>query len=437
MTTPTPAGWYPDPYNAAQLRYWDGAVWTESVSPATGPPESDATQQLATDNTEALPTVFPQSTGNPYDPTPGASAGQWEVPTAPPALGDPGSGGWTGSGEVPPYAISGSGAVAPPQPGTGFGDIGEWLSSIFTKLIERIGPLAILLFVIPVISAVLVAVLVQRLLAGLTLDLDPASDLDFEIAGFSAGLFLAAVLLAVIGAIASLIGRLGANHQLYAAHGGQRQPLTASLRTALRRLPRAILWGLVLAIVLTVLAVLFVVILSVVLALSLGDDTNGDSNPLFALLVVPVLVLAFVVGAWLWAKLAFFFPALAVGPSGTNPFAASWSMSRGRFWSVFGRLLLVAVALSVLWGIFNAISQPFFGSAAADIFQLDVVTGDVFVDGQNVDDLDEIRWADVLPGAGWFGAFAAAYALGRAIVDSIWTSAVTGLYWRGGGRGEI
>lgn len=33
MTTP-PANWYPDPQQPTQLRYWDGAQWTEHVAPA-------------------------------------------------------------------------------------------------------------------------------------------------------------------------------------------------------------------------------------------------------------------------------------------------------------------------------------------------------------------------------------------------------------------
>jgi uncharacterized RDD family membrane protein YckC len=40
MSTPsTPAGWYPDPQQPGQQRYWDGTTWTDSVSggPATGP----------------------------------------------------------------------------------------------------------------------------------------------------------------------------------------------------------------------------------------------------------------------------------------------------------------------------------------------------------------------------------------------------------------
>ena len=34
MTTGgTSPGWYPDPQNEAQQRYWDGAAWTENVAP--------------------------------------------------------------------------------------------------------------------------------------------------------------------------------------------------------------------------------------------------------------------------------------------------------------------------------------------------------------------------------------------------------------------
>ncbi|MGI9616188.1 MAG: DUF2510 domain-containing protein [Acidimicrobiales bacterium] len=448
MSSTTPAGWYPDPYNAAQLRYWDGAVWTESVSPAGGPAGADATRQLVTDQTETFPTADPgaspytagQGTGPVVDPgaggqysPPGQTAGmpgaggatdQWAVPTGPPSLDGTGNVAWAGST---------SGHY---QPGTGLGDVGDWLSSIFTKLIERIGAIALLLFVLPAIVSLASALVSQRLLSGLVLDLEPDSDLEFEIAGFNGGLFALLTALGIVALLVWIVARLGVNHQLYAAHSGVPQPLGSSLRTAFRRLPRTILWGLVLVVAAMVVATIFAVMLAVVVAVSVGDGDGGGS-PLFALLVVPIVVFALVGAAWLWTKLAFFLPALAVAPAGTNPFAASWSMSRARFWPVFGRLLLVSVALWVLWGIFNAIFQPIFGSAAADLFQLDVVTGDVFVDGENVNTLDEIRWEDVVPGVGWFASVAVLYTLGRSVIDAIWTSAITGLYWRGGGKGEI
>ena len=40
MTAPggTPPGWYPDPHNPAQQRYWDGQAWTENVAALAAPP---------------------------------------------------------------------------------------------------------------------------------------------------------------------------------------------------------------------------------------------------------------------------------------------------------------------------------------------------------------------------------------------------------------
>jgi hypothetical protein len=35
--TATPAGWYPNPADASQLRYWDGKHWTEHRTPARPP----------------------------------------------------------------------------------------------------------------------------------------------------------------------------------------------------------------------------------------------------------------------------------------------------------------------------------------------------------------------------------------------------------------
>ncbi len=37
MTMP-PAGWYPDPASDANIRYWDGQVWTDRVQPKSVPP---------------------------------------------------------------------------------------------------------------------------------------------------------------------------------------------------------------------------------------------------------------------------------------------------------------------------------------------------------------------------------------------------------------
>ncbi len=38
MSDQTPAGWYPDPENSAQQRYWSGSEWTDSYAPQGQPP---------------------------------------------------------------------------------------------------------------------------------------------------------------------------------------------------------------------------------------------------------------------------------------------------------------------------------------------------------------------------------------------------------------
>ena len=37
-----PAGWYDDPEDGTQLRYWDGAQWTQDRSPKGGAPQPGA-----------------------------------------------------------------------------------------------------------------------------------------------------------------------------------------------------------------------------------------------------------------------------------------------------------------------------------------------------------------------------------------------------------
>jgi hypothetical protein len=55
--TQTPAGWYVDPQDATQFRYWDGAQWTEHRSPR-GPAATDQIGQAANDLAEGLSKGF-------------------------------------------------------------------------------------------------------------------------------------------------------------------------------------------------------------------------------------------------------------------------------------------------------------------------------------------------------------------------------------------
>jgi len=55
--TQTPAGWFVDPQDATQFRYWDGAQWTEHRSPR-GSVASDQLSQAANDLADGLTRGF-------------------------------------------------------------------------------------------------------------------------------------------------------------------------------------------------------------------------------------------------------------------------------------------------------------------------------------------------------------------------------------------
>lgn len=53
----TPAGWFVDPQDATQYRYWDGTQWTDHRSPR-GPAPTDQLNQAATDLADGLSRGF-------------------------------------------------------------------------------------------------------------------------------------------------------------------------------------------------------------------------------------------------------------------------------------------------------------------------------------------------------------------------------------------
>jgi len=115
-TPNTPAGWYPNPERAGQLRYWDGEAWTDHVhdeQPAAPAPEPQAP--------EPPPFTAPgQPTGNETIAVPPGGAFGGDAPpqfgAAPPQFGGPpplGSPPPPGFGQ-PAYATS---SAAPETPG--------------------------------------------------------------------------------------------------------------------------------------------------------------------------------------------------------------------------------------------------------------------------------------------------------------------------------
>ena len=81
MTTPTPAGWYPDPDGSDGQRYWDGNSWTEHRAPAAEPPAEEPTAVV---QLRSIPTETRVGAHRKPDTEP--SAAPPNAPTSPPPL---------------------------------------------------------------------------------------------------------------------------------------------------------------------------------------------------------------------------------------------------------------------------------------------------------------------------------------------------------------
>jgi uncharacterized RDD family membrane protein YckC len=93
MSTPSSPGWYDDPQDATQLRYFDGVIWTSHTTPRTtrwAEPRTDQTGAVAPGGTVPSPTPggatgpgwqspSPQAPNPQFPGTPQAS--QWNLPS--------------------------------------------------------------------------------------------------------------------------------------------------------------------------------------------------------------------------------------------------------------------------------------------------------------------------------------------------------------------
>jgi uncharacterized RDD family membrane protein YckC len=97
MSTPTRPGWYDDPQDAAQLRYFDGVVWTSHTTPRSTRPSSAAAQP----GQQAYPGQghAPQYLGQVQAQSPQQGAGYAAPP--PSAPGSPPAGTGAGGSQAP------------------------------------------------------------------------------------------------------------------------------------------------------------------------------------------------------------------------------------------------------------------------------------------------------------------------------------------------
>ena len=100
-----PAGWYDDPTDPSQLRYWDGVVWSSHVSPKVSPTAAQSTIGMPYGVIPA--SARPQSSG---------SQGAQGPPTTLDGFASPQQGPVQPGGQWPAYG-QGPGALGQPEQG--------------------------------------------------------------------------------------------------------------------------------------------------------------------------------------------------------------------------------------------------------------------------------------------------------------------------------
>lgn len=229
-----PEGWYADPHDSGQLRFWDGSTWTEYVHA--------------------------------------------QVPFAPPVPAP----------IAARYATGGDGSV---------NDIGEWLRSSFRVALSNIVP-AVVLQLLPLAPFVVAAVMMFRVVGSLSETADEAfndglattesfftSDFDFT----SLSLLVVAW---VLGLLLLMFSQVGTAYLLHSDHIGQPVGLGRALATGFTRGWRLLGWYLALYLATALLLAAGVALV----ALAAAVVSEGLAVVLGALLYLAALILGVWIG---------------------------------------------------------------------------------------------------------------------------------------------
>lgn len=326
-----PAGWYPDPYNPAQQRYWDGRAW-DLTTPAFGFTPTD------TDD---------------------------------------------------------------------FPDIGDWLDLSFRTAYKRWRAVSLIALVTAPITTIASYVAIDRLADGLVIS-------DESVEGWTSDRLPLVIVLFVVGMLASAIGGLAMARLLLDTVDGEEAGSTGdeiragfrSLGRALAILPRAVGWFVVLMAAITAVALVAVALIALVPPLAI----------LFILAAGPI-------GVWLGVKWAFVVVAI-VDRSG-GPFGRSSEVSRGRWWSTFGRLLLLGIIMWLISLVIQTVGTIATGGGFGGFGSGGTTTIEIDSDGS----FDPVVLDDELDFGWWFIAVTSITSIiGTILASSVTAAAMSVLY---------
>jgi len=288
-------------------------------------------------------------------------------------------------------------------------DVGNWLNNTFTGLLSNWpGAVGIAL------ATSLVGNLVLWISArGLV---DTLAWTDGELVGFDTGTGLGVFAVVVFMLLWQALGWMALNRFLQRAHCQAQPTVAEAAARALKRLPKYV--GVILG-----LAVVAMVIFFVLVVISLV-------SPVLALIVILAGVL---VAVWVFIKLTFLSAAIVAAPAGTSAIRTSAHVSAGRFWAVFGRVVLLTIVVGVGSSIIGAIIGAVTG--VGSVVDADVL-GDIVVTTGDQVEIRDFALKEFFD-SGALGVEIAFGSLLQAATALITTSAFMRLYLDSGAPSEL
>ncbi len=186
---------------------------------------------------------------------------------------------------------------------------------------------------------------------------------------FEPSLWTGLVLAALLNWVVTLLVQAGVTISASRSALGQRISVADVVRMAMRRLPSVVMLSFLTALAWTVAIFLYV--------LAIIGPGGGDSA--LGVGVLGILGLG-VLGVWIGVKLTIALPAIVLEQvSAFKGIARSWRLTKGRFWPIFGLLIVsglivwfVSVAISIplsLFSSFSSLSDPASAAMWANVSQ--------------------------------------------------------------------
>lgn len=260
--------------------------------------------------------------------------------------------------------------------------IGDWLNGTFAIIREYVVGALVLGVVLSFIGGLVTWFLVRETLGD-------AAVIDEELVGFDS---TRTIVFASITMIVTLLWQgfsgLSLMSFMHRAHQQAEPTIGKAMQRAVSRLP------ILMVVVVATFLVLVLLFAPVVALIVYGIE---EENPI-GLLALPIGIGVLLLTIYLWVRFAFLNAAIAAAPKGESIVQASLGISKGRFWGVLGRLLLLTVGLGMAANILGVASGGNAGVINPTSFQQDLIEASA---EQNFV-MPDVVFADQMPSGGGF-----------------------------------